>query len=233
MNRKSLLRSVARNPRVLRGFGRGPGVAGSRILFETHRFCRKPVVSCQARRFYKHRSPFLREPINFVKTRRFYRPRNRLPFLKTIIFAEKSSIYMKTYRFYRLPLRKPIDFTDPLFGQIHHGGSITPSSANSVTGRRGGEGGGTKAGKIYHGVGQIHHGGGHGARGSHTPRGVGGRQLVCPRLATWPSRLTAGQGGRSLSGNLAKKFNPSTPRTILGRCSANVCHLRPLQTTPA
>jgi hypothetical protein len=142
LNRKSLLRSVARNPRVLRGFGRGPGVAGSRILFETHRFCRKPVVSCQARRFYKHRSPFLREPINFVKTRRFYRPRNRLPFLKTIIFAEKSSIYMKTYRFYRLPLRKPIDFTDPLFGQIHHGGSITPSSANSVTGRRGGGRGG-------------------------------------------------------------------------------------------
>ena len=49
---------------------------------------------------------------------------------------------MKTYRFYRLPLRKPIDFTDPLFGQIHHGGSITPSSANSVTGRRGGGRGG-------------------------------------------------------------------------------------------
>ena len=152
---------------------------------------------------------------------------------------------MKTHRFYKLPLRKPIEPTDPLFGQIHHGGSITrsnpsrgvgPSPPHRQTPSReggGGEGGGTKAGKIYHGVCQIHHGGGHGARGSHTPRGVEGRQLVCPRLATWPSRLTAGQGGRSLSGNLAKKFNPSTPRTILGRCSANVCHLRPLQTTPA
>ena len=82
------------------------------------------------------------------------------------ILQENPSIFLKTHRFYRLPLRKPIDFTDPLFGQIHHGGSISPS--------------------------------GGGVTGSHTPRGVGGRQLVCPRLATWPSRLTAGQAGRVL-----------------------------------
>ena len=142
--------------------------------------------------------------------------------MKTHRFYENPSIIQTptaiTHRFYRPPLRSNPSrgVHHPLIGKLRHGK----------------EGGG-KAGKIYHGVGQIHHGGGHGARGSHTPRGVEGRQLVCPRLATWPSRLTAGQGGRSLSGNLAKKFNPSTPRTILGRCSANVCHLRPLQTTPA
>jgi len=65
---------------------------------------------------------------------------------------------MKTHRFYRLPLRKPIELTDPLFGQIHHGGSITRSNPSRgvhhpLIGklRHGKEGGGTPAGKIYHG----------------------------------------------------------------------------------
>ena len=97
-------------------------------------------------------------------------------FSRKVAFFKNPSILQKS-------LRKPIDFIE--FTDSHcenpsktHRFYRPPLRSNPSRG--------------------VHQPLGGGVTGSHTPRGVGGRQLVCPRLATWPSRLTAGQAGRVL-----------------------------------